>query len=102
LQCGGSLRAKLKPFHKRLGFCVITFGFVNMTLGIFEQELKKNLKGPTHQFTHAIGIAIIVTLMGVIFAVVKFIDKKDLDHNYTPIVDVDLTNQRTNQGMEQV
>lgn len=102
LQCGGSLRTKLKPLHKRLGFCVITLGFANITLGIFEQELKKQLKGPTHQFTHAIAIACIVTLIGVIFTVVKFIDKKDVDPKYTPIADADSTNQTTNQEMEQI
>jgi len=102
LQWGGTLRAKLKPLHKRLGFCVITLGFMNMTLGIFEQELKRNLKGPTHQFTHAIAIACVVTLIAVIFTLVKFIDKKDLDPKYTPIVDLDVTNQRTNQGIEQL
>jgi len=88
VQIGGSLRATLKPFHKRLGFATVIIGLANIALGLMEQELKKGVTGPTHQLTNAIGVAIAITILSVIFTVAKFVDKKDVeDHPYSSVGD---------------
>jgi len=90
---GPAWRGSLKPLHKRLGLSVILLGFANVALGVFEQELKKPLTGPTHQLSNAIGVIIAVTILAIIFTIVKFSDKRDDD--YALIVD-----NTTNYGTE--
>jgi len=99
LQCGDSLRATLKPLHKRLGLCVIILALANIALGVFEQELKKSLKGSIHQLSNAIGVMCALTVVSIVFTVAKFADKKDDETTkYTPIVDT--TNATTTYGTE--
>jgi len=82
---GPAWRGSLKPLHKRLGLTIILLGLANIALGLMEQELKKSLKGPTHQLTNAIGVILAVTILAIIFTLVKFSDKRDDD--YSLIVD---------------
>jgi len=97
LQWGDSYRATLKPLHKRLGLSIILLGLANIALGVFEQELKKNLKGSIHQLSNAIGVLCAVTILGVIFTITKFVDKKDDEAiKYAPINDV--TTETTTYG----
>jgi len=99
LQWGGSYRATLKPLHKRLGMSCIVLGLANISIGVMEQEKGKNLKGSIHQLTNAIGVMCALTLIALIFSVVKFVDKKDDDTaKYAPIVDN--TNATTNYGTD--
>jgi len=85
-------RGSLKPLHKRLGFAIVLLGVANITLGIFEQELKKNLKGSIHQLSNAIGVICAVTFVAIIFSIAKFVDKRDDDYQLI----VDNTNANTN------
>jgi len=78
-------RGSLKPVHKRFGFTIILLGIANITLGIFEQELKQNLKGSVHQLSNAIGVICAITITAIIFTIAKFVDKRDDD--YALIVD---------------
>jgi len=73
-------KASLKPVHKRLGFTVMLLGIANITLGVFEQELKQSLKGSIHQLSNAIGVICAFTFLGVIFTIAKFSDKRDDDY----------------------
>jgi len=97
LQLGDSLRGTLKPLHKRLGLCVITLGFTNMSIGILEQEIKKTLSDSETKFTNALGVICASTLICILFTLVKFVDKKDTDIKYTPIQDS--TNKTPNYGV---
>jgi len=77
LKIGGNLRGNLKPLHKRIGLCVLIYGFGNIALGLLEQELKKSLTGHIHQLTNAIAVMVILSAMCIVFSLVRFVDKKD-------------------------
>jgi len=81
--CGGSLRGSLKPLHKRLGFLTILCGYSTICIGLMEDSLTKF--GDARRLSYAIGIGVYLTAAGVIFSICNFIEKKDVNADYTPI-----------------
>ena len=86
LKLGGSLRATLKPFHKRLGFFCMMMGFATICIGVQEKADKGSLSGWALSLTYGIGILVYLALACVVFAIAKFSDKADVSTvDYSPI-----------------
>lgn len=72
---GGRMRGILKPFHKRLGLFVTLLGLATLCLGIqWAWTYDK------HQWMErTIIVLTVMSIGGIIFAVSKFVDKKEKD-----------------------
>jgi len=75
LGIGDTLRATLKPLHKRLGLLTVMCGYATICVGLMEDSATK--QKDLQKYTFAIGIGVYLTMAGIIFSVCKFMDKKD-------------------------
>ena len=74
---GGAKRGSLKPLHKRMGMLALILGLANICVGLMQLQTKYRLSEEMKNRTHLIAFFVMMSLVGMFTAIVKFSDKSD-------------------------
>ncbi len=84
LKMGGPLRGVLKPLHKRAGATIMVMAFATICIGLLDKESSLT-DDDAKKTSHAIAALVFVAIIGFIFSITKYVNKKESDPEYAPI-----------------
>ena len=75
--CSDELKRAAMPYHKRLGIFTLFCGYATMLLGLSETVKEQQLS-----LGQLMAGCVFLTMLGVIFTIIRFVNKRDEIHEY--------------------